>query len=252
MHEQAGAQAAMAAAKGRYPMSDHQSRDPATNTALNPEDVAWEDKQRQLEGQQADDQQSALLDKSQVDTLDEATSTDLYKGETEPDMEVDMDELPADAVHQPESLTSREERAGETSDAFKAAEEGMTYIPPIDPATLPSDDFQRARIASGMGASAFAEEYDIDHHSSALPGPDEMRQRVYEALLADSSTNRYADAVEIEVREAGRQVILRGTVDDLVDSENLAAVAQYATGVTDVVDELRVKSMEATNPAAQR
>jgi hypothetical protein len=219
----------------------HQNRDQATHTALNPEDVAWEEKQRQLEGRQTDDQQSALFDKSRVDTRDEATSTDLYEGETAPD----MDEMPADRVHQPESLASREERAGETSDAFKAAEESMTYIPPIDPATLPSDDFQQARIASGLGASSFAEAYDIDHHSTVVPGPDEMRQRVYEALLADSSTNRYADAVEIELREGGRQVILRGTVEDMLDSENVAAVTQYATGVTDVVDELRVKTMEA-------
>jgi hypothetical protein len=219
----------------------NQNRDQATHTPLNPADVEWEDKQRQLEGRQADDQQSALFDKSHVDTRDDATSTDLYEGETEPD----MDELPANEVHQPESLASRDERAGETSDAFKAAEEGMTYIPPIDPATLPSDDFQRARVASGMGASAFAEEYDSEHHSTLLPGPDEMRQRVYEALVADSSTSRYADTVEIELREGSRQVVLRGLVDDLVDSENVAAVAQYATGVTDVVDELRVKSMEA-------
>jgi len=40
-------------------------------------------------------------------------------------------------------------------------------------------------------------------------------------------------------------VILRGEVDDLIDNDNLLAVASDVAGVTEVVDALRVRWMEA-------
>jgi hypothetical protein len=37
---------------------------------------------------------------------------------------------------------------------------------------------------------------------------------------------------------------LRGVVADLVDSDNLLAVAEYVDGVDEAVDELRVRGLE--------
>jgi osmotically-inducible protein OsmY len=90
-----------------------------------------------------------------------------------------------------------------------------------------------------MGSSALDEPYDADHHSGFLPDGDEVSARVREALRADSSTTQYADTVRIVTR--GRTVILRGLVDDIDDSDNMVAVAQYVAGIDEVIDELEVR-----------
>jgi len=61
-------------------------------------------------------------------------------------------------------------------------------------------------------------------------------------LRADSSTTQYVGHIAIEV--SGGTVTLRGHVDDLTDSDNLLAVAEYVDGVEEVVDELRVRGLE--------
>lgn len=102
------------------------SRDPATDTPLNGPDVPVEDKLRQLAGQQPADQQSAIFDQSDVGGLTEFTPTDQYEGELEAGTADEVTPGP-DSL---DLLTQLELREGETDDAFKAAEEGLTYIPP--------------------------------------------------------------------------------------------------------------------------
>jgi osmotically-inducible protein OsmY len=93
-----------------------------------------------------------------------------------------------------------------------------------------------------MGASALEEPYNEDQHQSFYPTDDELSARVREALRADSSTSEYADRVRIITR--GTVVVLRGVVVDLDDSDNLAAVAAYVEGVDEVIDELKVQTLE--------
>jgi osmotically-inducible protein OsmY len=69
-----------------------------------------------------------------------------------------------------------------------------------------------------------------------------MSARVREALRADSSTTQYADRIAINMRRG--VVTLRGVVDDLMDSDNLLAVAEFVEGVEEVVDELEVRGIE--------
>lgn len=204
---------------------------------LNAPDVPVEDKQRQLEGRRPEDQQSAVLDVSEIETLEEFTDLDQYEGE----IEAGSGDVMLEGDERLDMLTEQELRAGETDDAFKAAEEGLTYVPPMDPPIVPSDDPQSVEVASGMGVSALDEPYDEDHRSSTFAGGDTVQALIYDALRADSSTTGYADRIAIIVR--GNTVILRGLVDDLDDSDNLVAVAQYVEGVAEVVDELRIKGM---------
>jgi hypothetical protein len=211
------------------------SRDPSTNTPLNPPDVPVEEKQRQLEGRRRHEDQAAYIDQSDTDDLGQISTTDQLLGEVEAGVN---DDLPSDDESL-ELLTELELRADETDSAYEASEEGITYVPPIDPPTVPSDDPQGAEIAAGMGSSALDEPYDADHHSDFLPDGDEVSARVREALRADSSTTQYADTVRIVTR--GRTVILRGLVDDIDDSDNMVAVAQYVTGIDEVIDELEVR-----------
>jgi hypothetical protein len=142
-------------------------------------------------------------------------------------------------------LTGLELRAGETSDPLIASDEAATYVPPIDPPVIPGHAGSRlnAEIASGLGLSALDEPYDEAHHSSFLMADDEVSARVREALRADSSTSAYADLIDIESRDG--VVVLRGEVDDLIDDDNVLAVASDVTGVAEVIDGLRVRSLEA-------
>ena len=92
------------------------------------------------------------------------------------------------------------------------------------------------------GVSALDKPFDSDHHSDFMTDDDELSARVRDALRADSSTTQYADQVRIVTR--GATVILRGRVDDLEDTDNLVAVAQYVEGIDEVIDDLRVRSLD--------
>jgi hypothetical protein len=213
-----------------------QDRQHTDNTPLNGEDLSLEQKQRQLEGRQPKSDQEAWIDQAHTGDLEGVTPTDKYEADLASgafDPEQDSESL--------ELLTEREMREGETGDPFKAAEEGQTYVPPVDPPTMPGGDYP-THVASGMGVSSLSDTYQAGSHNRPLPDADEMRARVYEALRADSSTNAYADTVVAITR--GDTVILRGMVDDLLDAQNISAVSQYVEGVAEVIDELQVRTMQ--------
>ena len=213
------------------------SSDPSTNVPLNPPDPPIEQQLRAMAGYRDPEDQGTFFDADEVDNLGELTRTDVDEGDLiagDADRPEDMENI--------EMLTELELRDGETDDVMEAVEEGMTYVPPVDPPTVPSDSLEDAEVASGLGTSALDEPYDTDHHSDFALGDDEMSSRVREALRADSSTTAYVNRIAIEAR--GGVVTLRGQVDDLTDSDNLLAVAEYVEGVEEVIDELRVRGIE--------
>lgn len=217
------------------------SSDPTTNTPLNPPEPEGAEKARQLMGERRQEDQSAVVDYSELDSLEGSTATELYEGE--PGDSLENEEQTGDDIDSLDMLTERELRDDETDDALEAIEEGYTYVPPIDPPTVPSAEgnFDGVEVADGFSVSSLEEEYNTDTHGEFLPADDEMQARVREALRNDSSTSAYAHRVAIAVRNG--IVTLRGTVDDMVDSDNLLAVAGYVEGVEDVVDELEVRGM---------
>ena len=215
------------------------SSDPSTNTPLNPASPPIEEQLREMAGYRSPDNQGEFPAADEVDDLGQLTSMDVYEGELEAGT---ADDLPGEPdTDNLEMLTELELRADETDDAMEAVEEGFTYVPPIDPPVVPGGD-DNAEVASGLGVSALDEPYDEDHHDDFTSTDDELSARVREALRADSSTTQYAHKIAIATSDG--VVTLRGTVDDLVDSDNLLAVAEYVTGVDEVVDELRVRGLE--------
>jgi hypothetical protein len=215
------------------------SSDPSTNTPLNPPSPPIEEQLRQMAGYRSADDQGEFAAATELDDLGEITPTDVYEGELEAGT---ADDLPNDPdAENMEMLTELELRADETDDPMEAIEEGFTYVPPIDPPIVPGG-YDNAKIASGLGTSALDEPYDEDHHDDFITADDEVRARVREALRADSSTSQYDGKIAITAHDG--VVTLRGIVDDLVDSDNLLAVAEYVDGVDEVVDELRVRGLE--------
>ncbi len=219
-------------------MSEH-TRNRRDTTPLNGPDPEDEAKLRELAGDRpADDQGTGVFSAENVGELGEITDSDQYLGELEAGVH---DDLPGD----PESLellTELELRDQETDDAFTASDEGMTYVPPIDPPTVPGAGPEDANIASGFGVSSLDESYDPDSQASFLPADDQMEALVREAIRADSATSAYADTITVDV--SGGVVTLHGLVADMEDSDNLLAVASYVEGVVEVVDRLRVRSLE--------
>jgi hypothetical protein len=211
-------------------MDDEEARLPR-EIPLNPPDVPLDELGRELTGDQPEGDQVAYLREGELDTDDEITDTELYEGEIDSGAEGAL-----------ESLTEGDLRAGETGDPIVAAEEGMTWIAPIDPPVIPSDDEPEGiENAAGFGTSAIDEPFDMDHPAVLLADEDEMSARVREALRADSATSRYAD--EIAIGTMGSTVALRGVVDDIEDTDNLLEVAGRVSGVTDVIDELDVRAL---------
>ena len=200
-------------------------------TPLNPPDVPAEDLGRELAGDKADGEDRAWLTEDELDEGDEVSDTAMYEGEADSSAEGSL-----------ESLTELELRAGETNNADIAAEEGLTWVPPVDPPVIPSDSPEGIEIAAGFGTTGLDGQIDEDHRAEYLTDEDSMSARVREALRADAATSRYADYLAIA--NASGVIAIRGVVDDIEDTDNVLEVAGRVSGVRDVIDEMDVRALE--------
>src|SRR5262245_61412703 len=167
----------------------------------------------------------------------EPTDTDRYELD-----EMSEDEVVAmiDAIR--DGLGSLDLREGETDDPSVAGDEGLAWVPPVDPPVVPDpDEGEGIAVAAGFGTTAFDEPFDADHHPDEVTAEDEMTARVREALRADARTSGLADQVALD--SEGGVVWLRGQVTDLDDVDQLVEVASEVVGVTEVRDELEVASV---------
>ena len=175
----------------------------------------------------------------EIDTLGEMTDTRVYQGDLEA-RPPDSDQPDDDPAQNLESLVATELRDGETDDPNEAAEEGLTWVPPIDPPLRVDDD--GPEVAAGFGMTAQDEPFDADHHAEALSPHDEVEARVLEALRADAATAGLADRLELDVD--GGVVRVAGVVDDLVDEDAILAVVEDVDGVVTVDSRITVAAVE--------
>jgi hypothetical protein len=178
-----------------------------------------------------------LIDADQLEERRRPTLTELDN--LDPDVPVDPDAAPLDPLAElaPDGL-----REGETDDPEAAAEEGIPWVPPVDPpvATLSwSDDPEEIVVAAGTGISAQDEDYG--ESGELLSEEGELNERIREALRADSSTSRLADTLLIAV--VGSTAIIRGVVDDIEDSDSITAVVERVPGIDEVRDETEIPGL---------
>jgi BON domain-containing protein len=185
---------------------------------------------RALGGEEMPGDQDAVLDLDEIETEPETTDTERYLGEA------DRQPRPVNALS-----AATELRDGETDDPYVASDEGLTYVPPTDPPTRPSDDPEGIEVAAGTASSSLDEPYDADHHGEAISTESEVTARIREALEADAATSELADRIGIST--LGGTVILRGTVDTIDDGDALVEVASRVSGVADVRDETVVAGL---------
>jgi hypothetical protein len=201
--------------------------------ALPAEDVA------QLAGIRPDADQSAVAWTDEVDRLGTMTDTRILEGDLEarpPDGD-QPDEPDAENI---EMLTETELRDGETDDPGEAAEEGLTYVPPVDPPVVMGEGGM-PEMAAGFGTTADDEPFDADHHDAAMYSEDERTERVREALLSHAATSGLVDRLSLET--VGSRVVVAGTLEDLDDEDQVLEVISEVDGITDIVNRIEIESL---------
>jgi len=180
--------------------------------------------------------QDAVLDTDELEHQRTPTRTELDAGYSIPDREYAGGEA---AVL--ESLDLEDLREGETDDPGVAAQEGLTYVPPIDPPVIADPEAEDGIVpAAGIGVSAESEPYDDSHRGTDLDPESQPNIRIREALRADSQTSVLEDRLIIGTR--GSVAVIRGVVDDVDDSDAILEVVSRVEGISDVIDETELAS----------
>ena len=132
-----------------------------------------------------------------------------------------------------------ERETGRTYEPRKATEEGLSYTPPRDPATLPDDDDpQGSEVAAGFAPSM----EDTDPDERILPdqvdrGDLEIQEDVGLALRYNSETGHLTDLTALV---NGGVVRLYGSVRSEDDIARAYSIVSELEGVKRVISHLKV------------
>ncbi|MBN1995149.1 MAG: BON domain-containing protein [Anaerolineae bacterium] len=127
---------------------------------------------------------------------------------------------------------------GHTYNPQIAAEQGLTYTPPHDPAVLPDDDPQGVEIAAGFAPGMENSDPDIERLPGHVDNNDlDLLDDVYEALRLNSET-AHLDNVKVQVNR--RNVYLLGTVDTQDDIGRVHTIVRGLKGVRVIRNNLQV------------
>lgn len=193
----------------------------------------------QLAGRNTDG--TAYIDAEDVEPLQGITPTDLYE------LDTDVNQVQAEGgAEQFDLLVEQELRVGETDDVIEAVQEGLTYIPPIDPpVTTDYGSLEAVEVAAGFAVSASpfdrVDDIDVNDTDRAFERGDDMTALVRQALRSDASTTHLAERLQIATING--TVVVRGVVDDIDDTDNLVAVISDLPGVQSVRDETVVRGL---------
>jgi len=130
---------------------------------------------------------------------------------------------------EPELVEVQEERDEET------AEGGEPYFPPTDPVL---NDRGRELLGGLAGTSMDSLEVDASTIDEE-PGDEALADAVRRELREDALTSHLH--LDVQVRRA--VVFLRGTADDLEDTDSAADVAQRVPGIRQVVDQIATREV---------
>jgi hypothetical protein len=171
---------------------------------------------------------SEVLDPDDLEERRRLTQTEIDR--LDPGVPVERDSRVIDPL---DAFERDELREGETDDPDVATEEGIPWVPPIDPPVVATPWSGDPVVAAGAGISALDEDYD--ESGELLSEEGDINDRIREALRADSSTSRLADSLLIAV--VGSTAVIRGVVEDLDDGDSIVEVVSRVDGIEDVRDE---------------
>lgn len=211
---------------------DPAAEDRATDDA---EDLPLDDV-IEVQGDVMPGDQDAVLDTDELEHQRTPTRTELDAGYSIPDLE-----YAGDRAAVLESLDLEDLREGETDDPGVAAQEGLTYVPPIDPPVIADPEAEDGIVpGAGIAVSAESEPYDDSHRGTDLDPESQPNVRIREALRADSQTSVLEDRLIIGTR--GSVAVIRGVIDDVDDSDAILEVVSRVEGISDVIDETELAS----------
>ena len=125
-----------------------------------------------------------------------------------------------------------------TVDAEEAGEEAIPYFPPTDPvisvSSAASDD---PEILGGFQTTSMQD--DDANERQPFRGDEDISVDVMRELREDATTTD----LQIAVHTRSNVVFLVGEVPSLEDAENAEAVAARVQGVTEVREELKIRSI---------
>ncbi len=176
------------------------------------------------------------------DLVEEDDSIGDYEGQhesLEPDYEYRVSTAVSDEYGEYPAPGDEDMPLGYTTDEKVAAEEGLAYYPPMDPATVEaSDRDEDRRLAAGFEASVRDAGYDTELQPEGVEGSDyDLAAEVVEAIQLTSTITGYRVRVHIEDGVA----YLTGVVSTFEDIGLLASIVQNVPGIDDVdADDLDV------------
>jgi osmotically-inducible protein OsmY len=158
----------------------------------------------------------------------EGSSTIIVAGDTEWDDEAAKKEI-----------MGNQRGTGRTYQPQKAVEEGLSYTPPRDPPTVPSEaDAQGSEMAAGFAASMEEADPDAQILPDRIDRADlEIQEDVGLALRYNSETSHLTDLSVLVDRGA---VSLYGTVPSEDDIAQVYAIVSDLEGVVEVISHLEV------------
>ncbi|MGE3960048.1 MAG: BON domain-containing protein [Dehalococcoidia bacterium] len=148
----------------------------------------------------------------------------------------DQPSINAQDFAQPEALSDDGLPLGE--DISRAAEDGETYVPPIDPVG------GNREIIGGFARSSL-DSTDTERSSDGTYGDEAIHDAVARELREDAATT----GLDLTIAVMNGVVTLTGTVEDIVDAENAEEVAARAAGVVEVIEALDVAGLDHERPA---
>lgn len=188
-------------------------------------DQEYDEQLREMAGYRSpEDQGMGAISAAELEKIGNHTVTDIYQMDN--DERSDMIDPDEDSL---DDLTSANLREGETDDVMEAIEEGLSYVPPIDPPLQadPDADFEQA---------------DADEQGNEPVAS--LSRQVQLRLIRDSATAQIAHRIHVRETEPG-VIELSGVVDDLTDEDLLLGVAETVEGIDEVVSALRVRGVDA-------
>lgn len=198
-------------------------------------DPSIQDELEQLAGIRSDDNDGMPIQQEEIEERNDLTRTAIDNGYLDSTSRSDL----VEGSESFEDLVLDEMRDGETDNPYEASDEGLTYVPPLDP----TPNFDDESIDNAARQDAIEQDLGavVRDGSSAqfLPSDDDMIEQVRSALRQDSLASRYVDSISIAALNG--VVTLRGVVDDMVDADMLVALAEDIDEVEEVIDMLELR-----------
>ncbi len=192
----------------------------------------FDEELREMAGYRSEqDQGMGAISASELEHIGNPTVTDIYQMDN--DERSDMIDPEDESL---DTLTNANLREGETDDVMEAIEEGLSYVPPIDP-PLQADSDAAFEVSVVNGFAIDANEPGNERVAS-------LTKQVHVRLLHDAATAQIAHRIHVREVEAG-VIELSGVVDDLTDEDLLLGVAETVEGIDEVVSALRVRGVDA-------